>query len=102
MARTGIRCVALEIVQVARHAGRAVQVVVVVDVAIGAGTRWHGMPPVSGKSGAVVVELRRQSSCCGVAVLAGLREARQSTWLGFVVPWKSFRWHDTQAVLFSV
>ena len=25
-----------------------------------------------------------------------------ATWLGFVVPWKSFKWQVTQAVLFRV
>jgi len=69
----GIRC-SLEILHVARDAGRAVQVVVVVDVTIGAGARWDGMQSGERKSGAVVVELRVRPATGRMALLAGLRE----------------------------
>jgi hypothetical protein len=69
----GVRC-SLEILQVARHAGRAVQVVVVVDVTIGAGARWDGMQSGERKPGAVVVELRVHPVTGGMTLLAGLGE----------------------------
>src|SRR5437879_4301519 len=71
----GIRS-SLEILQVARDAGGAVQVVVVVDVTIGAGARWHGMQSGERKPGAVVVELRVRPVAGGMTLLAGLREVR--------------------------
>ena len=46
----------LEILQVAAHAGRGVEVVVVVDMAIGAGTRRDGVQSGERESGAVVIE----------------------------------------------
>src|SRR5262249_14232240 len=57
-------------------ARRAGQVVVIVDVAVGAGARWHGMQSGKRKPGAVVVELRVRPVAGVVALLAGLREVR--------------------------
>ena len=45
-----------KILQVAAHAGRGVEVVVVVDMAIGAGARRNGVQASERESGAVVVE----------------------------------------------
>ena len=66
----------LEILEVARHAPSTVQVVVVVDVTIGAGARWHGMQSGEREPGAVVVELRVRPVAGVMALLAGLREVR--------------------------
>ena len=54
--------------------GRAVQLVVVVNVTIGASARWHGMQSGERKPGAVVVELRVRPVAGVMALLAGLRE----------------------------
>ena len=67
----GVRC-SLEILQVARHAGGAVQRVVIIDVAIGAGARWDGMQSGERKPGAVVVKLRVRPVAGGMTLLAGL------------------------------
>ena len=47
----------LEVLQVARHAGRAVQSVVVVDVAVRARARWHRMHACQSESGRGVIKL---------------------------------------------
>ena len=88
---------ALEVLQVARHASRVGQVVVVVDVALGAAhctcarrsagsrcCRWSNVAPVQ------VAVLWHCSQVCGNS---------PSTWLGLVVPWKSFRWQRHASVL---
>ncbi len=69
----GIRS-SLEILEVARDAGGAVQIVVVVDMTIGAGARWHGVQSGEREPGAVVVELRVRPVAGGMTLLAGLRE----------------------------
>jgi len=65
---------ALEVVQVAGHASCAGQVVVIVDVAVGAGTWRHGVQAREREPRAVVVELRVRPVAGIVALLAGLRE----------------------------
>ncbi len=67
---------ALEVLQVASHASRARQVVVTVDMAIGAGTRWHGMQAGEREAGAVVIKSGIQPGAGGMALLASLREIR--------------------------
>ena len=71
----GIRC-SLEILEVARHAGGAVQRVVVVDVTIGAGAWWDGVQSGEREPGAVVVKLRVHPVAGAMALLASLREVR--------------------------
>ena len=66
----------LEVLQVACGAGRAGQVVVIVDVAISASTRRHGMHAGERKAGAVVVEFRVHPVAGAVTLLAGLGEIR--------------------------
>ena len=61
---------------VTRVTGRAVQVVVVVKVAIGALTRRNGVRSRERKSGAVVIESSIEPVRCVVARIAGLRETR--------------------------
>ena len=68
-----IRC-ALKVGQVASHAGRAIQVVVVVDVAVCTQTRWHRVQAGQREPGAVVVEGRVQPRRCAVARIASLGE----------------------------
>jgi len=46
----------LVILQVASHAGRAIQVVIVVDVAIGTGTRWDSVQSGEREASAVVIK----------------------------------------------
>ena len=53
----GIRC-ALEVFQVATHAGCAVQTVVIVDVAISTSARWNSVQPRERESSAGVIERR--------------------------------------------
>ncbi len=67
---------ALEVLQVAAHAGRAGQVVVVVDVTIGAGARRHSMETGKRESRAVMVERRVHPGAGAMALFAGLREVR--------------------------
>src|SRR6201993_2196421 len=64
----------LVILQVARNAGRAVQAVVVVDVAIGAGARRNRVQSGQRESGAVVVKRGIEPGTGAVALVAGLRE----------------------------
>src|SRR5262249_36216676 len=65
---------ALEVLQVAGYAGGAGQVVVIVNVAVGAGARRHGVQAGEREPGAVVVELRVCPVAGVVTLLAGLRE----------------------------
>ena len=58
------------------HAGRARQVVVTVDVAIDALTRWHGVHAGERETGTVVIEDRICPRSRVVALSAGLGEAR--------------------------
>ncbi len=67
----------LEIFQVATHARRRSEVVIVVDVAIGALSRGHRVHSGQGKAGAGVVEGRSEPRRSVVALLAGLREIRR-------------------------
>jgi hypothetical protein len=55
------------ILLMARVAQHAVQGIVVVDVAIAALPRWHGVVAGQGEAGAVVVERRIQPGRCAVA-----------------------------------
>ena len=74
----GIRC-SLIVRQVARHAGRAGEVVIVIDVAIGALPRRYRVHARQRKSSAVVIKSRIQprSSCCGTGRnLAGSSRSR--------------------------
>src|SRR5215831_10156895 len=66
----------LEIFQVAGHAGGVAQSVVVVNVTIGAGARWHGVQSGERESGTVVIKRCIQPSASGVTLLARLREIR--------------------------
>ena len=61
-----VRC-ALEVGQMAGHASRAIQVVVVIDVAIGTLSRRHRVQAGQGEAGAVVIEGCIQPACGGVA-----------------------------------
>ena len=61
----------------AGDAGRAVQVVVVTDVTVGAGARRHRMQSSEREPGAVVIERGIQPCAGGVALGAGLREVRR-------------------------
>ena len=71
----GIRS-ALEVFQVTGDASGAGQVVVVVNVTIGAGAWWHGVQSGQRKTCAVVIERGIQPCACAMALLAGLREVR--------------------------
>jgi len=64
----------LEILEVARHAGCAVQSVVVVDVTIGAGARRYFVQSGERESRHVMVECRAHPAASIVALLACLRE----------------------------
>ena len=67
----------LVLLQVARHASRTGQIVVVVDMAVGTLPRRHAVCPGQRKSGAVVIECRVQPGTGVVALIAGLREVRR-------------------------
>ena len=67
---------ALEIVEVARHASRARQVVVVVGVAVGALARRHGVRPGQRESRRRVIELAIRPRDHVMTLLAGCRETR--------------------------
>ena len=71
----GIGC-SLIVRQVARHAGRAGEVVIVIEVAIGALPRRHCMHARERKSSAVMVEGGIQPRSRVVALVAALREVR--------------------------
>jgi len=73
---TGIRR-SLVVLQVAGHAGRAIEAVVVVDVAVGAGAWRHGVQSGEGESGAVVIERGTEPGAGAMALIAGLREVRR-------------------------
>ena len=65
----------LEILEVARHASVGGQVVVVVDVAVGAGARRDSMRARQREVDGVVIEDRPRPTCSGMAGLAGTRES---------------------------
>ena len=67
---------ALVILQVTAYASSRIQGVVIVDVAIGTGTRWDGVQSRQRKSRAVVIECRVQPAAGVVTLIAGLREIR--------------------------
>ena len=60
----------------AGDAGRAVQAVIIVDVAVGAGARGNGVQPGEREPGAVVIEGGTEPGAGAVALVAGLREVR--------------------------
>jgi len=66
----------LEVLQVTAHAGGGVEAVVVVDVAIGAGARRHGVQPGEREAGAGMVERRVQPVGGVVTGVASLWEIR--------------------------
>jgi len=70
----GIRS-ALEVLQMAGHAGRTVQRVVVADVAVGAEPRWHGVQAGQCEARGRVIKRAIGPEVGVVAVLAGGRES---------------------------
>ena len=68
----------LIVLQVAAHAGCAVQAVVIVDVAIGAGARRNRVQAGEREPGTVVVKRGIQPSAGAVAGIASLREVRRN------------------------
>jgi len=62
--------------QMARHAGRVRNRVIVVDVAIGASARRHHVASRQREAGAVVVKGRIEPGRSAMALVAGLREVR--------------------------
>jgi len=69
---------ALVVLQVAGHACGAVQAVIVVHVAVGAGARRNGVQPSERESSAGVIEGRVQPCRGAVALVAGLWEIRRN------------------------
>ena len=67
----------LVVLQVARNAGVRVQVVIVVDVAVGAGARRDRVQCRSAGSRAVVIKRGIEPGAGAVALVAGLREVRR-------------------------
>ena len=63
---------ALEILQVAGDAGRLRDVVIIVSVAVGAGTRRHHVSAGQWESGLAVIEVGRRPGDRGMARLASL------------------------------
>ena len=61
----------------AGHASGACQVVVIVDVTVGAGARWHGMQSGEREPGGVVIKRGIQPGAGAMTLLAGLREIRR-------------------------
>ena len=76
---------ALVILQMAGHARRAVQGVVVIQMAVGALPRWHGVHPGQRKSGGGVIKLGIGPQHGVVALLAGCWEASMRHWRSCVV-----------------
>ena len=65
------------------NASRTGQIVVVVDVAVGAGSRRHRVQSGKGEAGAVVIERGIQPGAGAMALLTGLREVRSHVvWIG--------------------
>ena len=62
----------LIVLQMTGHAGRARQVVVIVDVAIDALTRWHGVHTGKRESCGIVIKRGIRPCRYGVALLARL------------------------------
>jgi len=60
----------------ARVTQRAIQIVVIVHVAVGALPRWNRVRPGQREAGAGVVECRIQPGSCVMALVAALREVR--------------------------
>ena len=76
-------CSSLIVLEVARDASRARQVVVVVQVAVGAQPRRHLVPSRQGKPDGSVIEVRAQPGIGGVTVLTGGRKlAGRVVWIG--------------------
>ena len=67
----------LVVLQVTAHAGRGIEAVVVVDVAIGASPRRNRVQSSKGEPGAVVIERGIEPGAGAVALVAGLREVRR-------------------------
>ena len=67
---------ALEILQVAGHAGVGGQVVIIVDMAVSALAGRDGVQASENESGGVVVERSIEPGSSVMALLAGLREVR--------------------------
>jgi len=80
----------LVILQMAAGAGRGVQCVIVVDVAVAAQARWHRMGSAQRESRARMIEGRIQPRRGVVALLAGLREVRRNV-VGIRRPLKIFQ-----------
>ena len=67
---------ALEVLQMTGHAGRAGQVVVIVNVAIGACARRDRVQAGEREPGGVVIKCGIQPTASGMTLLAGLRKIR--------------------------
>ena len=75
----------LKILQVACHASRVGQVVIVVDVTINALSRRHGVHAGQSESRGRVIELTIRPLHRVMTLLAGRRESRMRHWRGRVV-----------------